>query len=71
MKEEGLPSKDIEVATQNMNNAHCPLNSQQRVRAAGLTGDTCHIAPENELQRMDNIVHPMSLGRGVHRNTPE
>ena len=50
MKEEGLPSRDIEVATQNENNARHALNSWQRVRTARLTGDTCHLAPENELQ---------------------
>ena len=71
MKEEGLPSKDIEIATQNMNNAHRALNTQQRVRAAGLTGDMCHRAPENELSRTDNTVHPTASGRGVHRNTPK
>jgi len=71
MKEEGFPSKDIEVATQNTNNAHHALNRWQRVRAAGLTGDMCHLASENELQGTDNIVCSMALGRGVHRNTPE
>ena len=63
MKEEGFPSKDIEVATQNANNACYILNSRQRVRAARLTGDTRHLAPENELQRTDNIVHPTALGK--------
>jgi len=60
MKEERFPSKDIEVATQNMNNTCHALNSWQRVRTAGLTGDTCHLAPKNELQGMDNIVCPMA-----------
>ena len=44
MKEEGLSSKDIEVATQNMNNACHTLNSQKRVRAAGLIG---HMLPSS------------------------
>jgi len=69
MKKEGLPSKDIKIAVQNVNKAHHALSSWKRVRAAGLTGNTCHLAPENELQRMDNIVHPTTSGRSVHRNT--
>ena len=71
MKEEGLPSKDIEVAVQNTNKAHCTLSSRQRVIVAGLTGDMCHQAHKNEPSRMDNIVHPTTLGRGVQRNTPK
>jgi len=71
MKEEGLPSKNIEVVTQNANNACHALNSWQRVRAAKLTDNTCHQAPENELSRMDNTVCPTALGRGVHRKTPK
>jgi len=70
MKEEGLPSKDIEVAVQNTNKACRALNSRQRVRAAGLTGDTRHQAHENELANMDNIIHPTTMGRVVHRDTP-
>jgi len=56
MKEEGLPSEEIEVAAQVANNAHRTLNSRQRIRAACLMGDTHHQAPETELSRTDNIV---------------
>ena len=71
MKEEGLPSEEIEVAAQVANNACRTLNSQQRIRAAHLTGDTCHQAPEMKLPRMDDIVCPTGLGQGVQRSTPE
>ena len=70
MKEEGLPSKEIEVAVQNVNKACRTLNSWQRVRVAGLTGDMHHQAHENELANMDDIICPMTMGRGVHRDTP-
>ena len=70
MKEEGLPSEEIEAATQDANNACHALNSWQRIKAAGLTGDTCHQAPENEWQRTDNIVHPIASRRSVQRSTP-
>jgi len=70
MKEEGLPSEEIEVAAQVTNNTCCTLNSRQRIRATHLMGDTCHQAPENELSRMDNIVLPMALGRDAQRSTP-
>ena len=69
-RQQGLPSKDIEVAVQNTNKACCTLNSQQRVRAAGLTGDVRHQAHKNELANMDNIICPTTVGRGVHRDTP-
>ena len=45
MKEEGLPSEEIEAAVQDANNAHRSLNSWQRIKAAGLTGDTRHQTP--------------------------
>jgi len=71
MKEEGLPSEEIEAAAQDANNAHCALNSRQRIKAARLTGDICHQTPDNERQRRDNVVHPTASGRGVQRSTPE
>ena len=70
MKEEGLPSKDIEVAVQNANKACRALNIRQRVRVARLTGDMRHQAHKNELANMNNIICPMTTGRGVHRDMP-
>ena len=48
MKEEGLPSEEIEEAAQVTNNAYRALDSRQRIRAAHLTGDTHHQAPDTE-----------------------
>ena len=62
MKEEGLPSEEIEEAAQVVNNARCALNSRQRIRAACLMGDTCHQTPDTERPRMDNIARPMDSG---------